>query len=255
MKSDMLMQSPCSILFQISSISYSISQFPHLKIFRLQHPGSGRIRSVLSLPVEQEFGDQDQQQAYGGGAKYLAEEEQCIAELQPFDQYEVKMVCEAQQAYVQCIGSPADIPRAGFEVALFRGFLGNDEVKQVGAYISDKHAGGGMQTGRAGEKIEREAKQEADDQQQEAVDGKRQPEQVQEIHIRYYEPVQRRHLVQYHHLEQDEQDETDNIFQQAAHGFLGCMDSSCTCSAYRTFSIRYTYWILKKLVAVFTFSV
>ena len=82
------------------------------------------------------------------------------------------------------------------------------------------------------------------------------PENIQIIQVRGDEPVQWRHFEQNKYLYKNEQHKPEYIFQQLAHwNFFRVESSRRFCSMNWVLAITYTYSILKKFVAGFTFSV
>lgn len=99
---------------------------------------------VPTVPVKQHFCEKDHEQADSRGAGHFSEKVDEVAKLQPFNQYEIEMMYKAEYAYIQSIGCPTHAFVARFNITLFGGFLGYQQVQQERPDICDQYTGSGV---------------------------------------------------------------------------------------------------------------
>lgn len=110
------------------------------------------------------------------------------------------MVYKGQQANIQAIGCPAHTFAARLGIALFNGFLWQKQAEEEGPDIGNQYTGCSMQTGGTGKEIKTQTKCKSNNHKGYPVNGKWQPENVQEINIGNNKTMQRRHFIQDKHL-------------------------------------------------------
>lgn len=99
---------------------------------------------VPAIPVKQHFCKKNHEQADSRGAGYFTDKVDEVAKLQPFNQYQIEMMYKTEYAYIQRIGCPTHTFMAGFNITLFGGFLGYQQVQQERPDICDQYTGSGV---------------------------------------------------------------------------------------------------------------
>src|SRR6185437_6461108 len=192
-----------------------------------------RIGPELLFAEEKQLGNQDQQEAYRRRCDYLSKEIHEVAKAHPFQQNQVRMVQYGENDRVGSVRSPPHADERGRNVVLVRPFLGDQQADHKRPHIGDQGACRSMEPGCLCKIVQTKSEEKAYEGQCGPAETKRKPKNIEEIEIGCHKTVERRHLEEDEHLNKDEKDKTDDIFQQLTHWiFLRVESSSLFCSSY-----------------------